>query len=271
MPELPEVESFARQLNAVYANKVLREMRFFRLGLRYPFPQKELRAVFSRGAVWQCAKRCGKQLFMQTNYGLARISLGMTGRFSGGLDSDPVAQHEHLRLVFEDASTLCYLDPRRFGFWLTHPQHDLEHACDPLQQQDLEELFTSEAFLSQKRALKLALLDQKLIGGLGNIYVVEALFAARLSPLLPAGALSPAQGRVLARVIPAILHEAIARGGSSIATYRQLHGQQGGFQDLHKVYGREGQSCLRPRCTGTIVRMVQAGRGTWYCSRCQNV
>ncbi len=267
MPELPEVESFARALNNEYANKPINMVLFRRDSIRYPLDKRALRKVMSRGISITRFHRDGKQLILETKNGSIAISLGMSGAFHPANKARP-EKHEHITIVFEDKSALGYIDPRRFGFWLPYDK-PLSHKADPLSPASLLTLFQSEQFLKSARSIKDILLDQKCIGGIGNIYAVESLYLARIHPQTSATDLSEVHINKLAKTIPEVLYRAIDMGGSTVSTYRRLNKEAGDFQEFHKVYARHRKPCLSHGCTDTIIRFVQSGRSTWYCPTCQ--
>ena len=191
--------------------------------------------------------------------------------------------HEHITLLFENGDALAFVDPRRFGFWKIRLENTVRSA-DPLCEKALLEVFQSAKAQRSMRSVKEFLMDQSVIGGIGNIYALEALFRAGIHPALTCAELSTAntaknskasakkseqKWKSLAQCLPVLLNEAIRAGGSSISTYRKLHGESGGFQDLHQVYGREGKPCVAPGCKGIIERFAQGGRSSWVCARCQ--
>ncbi|APJ03608.1 bifunctional DNA-formamidopyrimidine glycosylase/DNA-(apurinic or apyrimidinic site) lyase [Silvanigrella aquatica] len=269
MPELPEVQNFVNALNKSYAGLKIKEIQFHRENLRYPFQKKELFKIFSQGNFFQRCYREGKQMVLETSQGSVHVSLGMSGSFKPIL-SKSLEKHQHVSLYFENGEGLAYVDPRRFGFWIIKQEIDSEtSSCDPLNKNELEILFLSEEVMQKRVTVKDLLMDQKIIGGIGNIYAVEALFHAKISPLKLCYEVSLQKWKDLAQVIPQILEQAIHLGGSSISTYRSLNGNKGSFQDVHQVYGRESQACLKNDCKGTIKRIVQKGRSTWFCSLCQ--
>jgi formamidopyrimidine-DNA glycosylase len=208
--------------------------------------------------------------------GLALIMhLGMTGRFSFGPAADD-QKHDHVVFTMSTGVRVRYNDARRFGFmtltnWEQLASHELFRSLgvEPLSDGFDGAYLTAKAG-ARTAPLKSFLLDQKIISGLGNIYVCEALHRARLSPLAAASTLSePGKAKRLARAIREVLEAAIAAGGSSLKDYRQTDGSPGYFQHSFTVYGREGQTCKRRGCGGTVARIVQNGRATFYCSRCQ--
>ena len=267
MPELPEVESFARALHKEYTQKPIKEVLFRRDNIRYTLDKKTLRNILCKGVSISRFHRDGKQLILETENGSIAISLGMSGTFHPANSKKP-AKHEHITIVFADASALGYIDPRRFGFWIPYDK-PLSHKADPLSKGSLLSFFTSEQFLQSSRSIKDILLDQKCIGGIGNIYAAEALFLASIHPQTSAKNILAAKAKLLAETIPTVLNKAIDKGGSTISTYRRLNKEVGDFQEFHKVYARHGKPCLADKCTDTVLRIVQSGRSTWYCPTCQ--
>lgn len=268
MPELPEVESFARLLQATYAGMVLQDLQFHRPDLRFVLDQNALGNVMRRGDRLLHVSRRGKRLVLQFEAGSVFVSLGMSGHFHAAVLGSP-APHEHVTWVFRgDAGlhALGYVDPRRFGFLSLIPP---EAAVDPLDRAAVVQKLLSARERGVKRSVKDFLMDQKVLGGVGNIYALEACFRAGVSPLLSVCGLDETDCESLAAALRKILTLAIRMGGSSVATYRNFHGEKGSFQNVHRVYGREGQCCLRRGCSGTIIRITAGGRGTFLCPVCQ--
>lgn len=271
MPELPEVQSFVNALNIAYSGKTIQKISFHRANLRVPFDVKKISQILKSGLKILEFKRRHKQLLIVTQNGALRVSLGMSGAFLPTQIAKPY-KHEHVTLEFAGAEPLAYVDPRRFGFWLVDDLVQQELAqliADPLSCKSLMSLFSSDEIKQSDRKIKILLMDQNSIGGLGNIYVLEALFLAGLLPSKKCRDINTKQWQNLAEIIPKILTIAIKSGGSSIASYRNLNGEKGGFQQHHKVYGREGLPCPNLKCTATVLRSVQAGRSSFYCPRCQ--
>jgi formamidopyrimidine-DNA glycosylase len=199
------------------------------------------------------------------------LHLGMSGRLL--FDGPPAGPHEHLTFRFDDDTLLRFVDPRRFGMLDLAPTVQLE-AHPRLAGLGLEPLADgfdgpalSAALAGRQSALKLALMDQRVVVGVGNIYACESLFRARLSPRRTAGHLRPREAARLAGAIRGVLTEAIAAGGSSLRDYVQTDGELGFFQDRFAVYGRSGRPC--PVCGRSIRRAAQANRATFHCPRCQ--
>lgn len=267
MPELPEVQCFANDLNEKYVGLVIREVRFRRANLREPFQKKALTQVLVDSRL-QGFSRIGKRLVLHTEKGLVAISLGMTGTFVSSPADKPV-KHEHVTLIFANGITLGFVDPRRFGSWEVLPQNYTHVAIDALNSKALLQLFLSSGVANSSRPVKTFLMDQNLIGGVGNIYALEALFLAGVRPTRLCARVSLGEWGNLAKILPRILREAIKRGGSSIASYKRFSGDVGGFQRFHKVYGRDGELCAREGCSGIVHKVIQAGRSSWYCPICQ--
>jgi len=211
--------------------------------------------------------------------------LGMTGRWSilgakrqpGDFyyaePTDPT--HTHVVIDMEDGAKLEFNDPRRFGYMDLIKESELEAhpffkamGPEPLGNH-FHEPYLKSALAKKKAPIKAALLDQRVVAGLGNIYVVEALHRAGIAPSKPSGSISAPRLDKLFHAIRAVLEEAIEAGGSTLSDYAQVNGAQGGFQHRFRVYGREGEACPRKDCGGTIKRAVHSGRSTFWCPRCQ--
>jgi len=279
MPELPEVETTRRGLAQVLQGALITRVEVRRRDLRWPLPLNLEAHLTGRRAVR--LDRRAKYILVHLDDGsIWLIHLGMSGRLivePAGFNavSRRDAPHVHVALVTAAGDRVFYQDARRFGSmdWLpdaaalaSHPRLKnlgIEPLSDALGGPALQGLFAGKL-----APLKAALLDQRLIAGLGNIYVCEALYRAHLSPLRPAGSLTAAEGAALAREIRATLEEAVAAGGSSLRDYVQTDGELGYFQHSWRVYGKEGQPCRC--CDGAMIaRQVQAGRSTFYCPTCQ--
>ncbi|MDZ4363195.1 bifunctional DNA-formamidopyrimidine glycosylase/DNA-(apurinic or apyrimidinic site) lyase [Brevundimonas sp.] len=285
MPELPEVETVRRGLEPVLTGARLTRVRQNRPDLRFPFPDRFVERL--EGATVQRLDRRAKYLLMPLSTGETWVShLGMTGRFTldgtqiGAFEEPaPIAgKHEHMSLcaVRGDAVTrIGFADARRFGFMGLIPSEGIEAhpwfaamGPEPLGN-GFSALHLGEAFASRKQNVKVSLLDQKIVAGLGNIYVCEALYRARISPLIAAGRISRPRLERLTAVIRDVLNDAIAAGGSTLRDFANADGGQGYFQHRFDVYGREGQPCLGEGCTGVVRRIVQGGRSTFFCPSCQ--
>ena len=285
MPELPEVETVRRGLQPVLAGARLTRVRQNRPDLRFPFPDRFPERL--EGVVVERIDRRAKYLLMPLSTGETWVThLGMTGRFT--LDGQqlgefeepaPIAgKHEHLSLCAVKGTVttrLGFADARRFGFMGLIPSGEVEThpwfaALGP---EPLGNSFSgahlAKAFAGKKQSIKVSLLDQRIVAGLGNIYVCEALYRARIWPLIAAGKVSKSRLETLAAVVRDVLNDAIAAGGSTLRDFANAEGGQGYFQHRFDVYGREGQPCPGDGCTGVVKRVVQAGRSTFYCPGCQ--
>lgn len=282
MPELPEVETVRRGLLPVMEGRRIAEARVNRDGLRWPFPPRMAERL--RGAQVQALRRRSKYILADLSTGeTLLIHLGMSGRMLvsgimlGGFHHDHPApqKHDHVVLEMEGGGRVTFNDARRFGAMdlvgtagaETHP---LLAALGP---EPLGNAFDgpylAAALAGRRTPVKAALLDQRLVAGLGNIYVCEVLFRARLHPATPAGDLGEARAAALVPLIREVLAEAIEAGGSSLRDHRQANGELGYFQHSFRVYDREGQPCTAPGCDGRVARIVQSGRSSFYCPACQ--
>lgn len=269
MPELPEVETTVRGLSRYLDGAKIKRVAVHREGLRRPFPP-QLAQVLTGATVTGLGRRA-KYGLVHTDRDVTMVfHLGMSGRWR----IDPAEAHKHDHLVVEtaDGHTLALCDPRRFGSvdLVDTGALDTWPAFAALGPEPLGDGLTSEhlhqAFAGRIAAVKLMLLDQRIVAGLGNIYVCEALFRARIDPRKAAGKVSRPALRKLVPAIKAVLAEAIEAGGSSLRDYAQPDGQLGYFSKRFDVYDREGEPCA---CGGTVERIVQGGRSTWFCPKCQ--
>ncbi len=286
MPELPEVETVRRGLAPVLEGQRLSRAEARRPDLRFPFPEGFGQRL--TGARILHLKRRAKYLLAELDRGETLVMhLGMSGRFeiARGADevrpgafhyaADPDPRHAHVIFETEAGGRVTYYDPRRFGYMDLIPTATLaNHAWfarmgpEPLSEDfDTDRLVS--CFAGRKQGPKTLLLDQRVVAGLGNIYVCEALNRARISPLQPAGDISRARLETLSEEVRSVLEEAIAAGGSTLKDYAGADGALGYFQHRFRAYGREGEACTNPGCKGQISRTVQGGRSTFYCEVCQ--
>jgi formamidopyrimidine-DNA glycosylase len=286
MPELPEVETVRRGLAPHLDGARLVGVEQRRPDLRFPFPDDF--AARLRGARITALTRRAKYLLAPLDTGETLVAhLGMTGRFTieEGASADAPGRfhhaagadpkHTHVILTTDRGVRVSYNDARRFGYMTLVPTARLEASpyFKGLGPEPLDEGFgpatLGHAFSGRRQSVKATLLDQRVVAGLGNIYVCEALHRARLHPERPAGDLRPAEIKRLVASIRTVLGEAIAAGGSTLRDYRSADGALGYFQHAFKVYGREDDPCLSPRCRGVVQRIVQGGRSSFFCSQCQ--
>ncbi len=294
MPELPEVETVLRGLAPYLKGRRIISVAHSDKALRLPWPDDF--AARLEGARIEGLARRAKFLLWRLEGGVSVLShLGMSGRFTvfpgGGRQARGLGEfyfhpaaapeagpHDHLTLVLDDQTRVIYTDPRRFGFFdLLATEDETRHPMlARLGPEPLGAQFTpahlAAACHGRRAPIKTVLLDQKTVAGLGNIYVCEALFRARISPKRTAASLSPsgrAAGRTRALVaqIRAVLREAMAAGGSTLRDHAQVSGEAGSFQQHFAVYGRAGEPC--EACGGPIRRITQSGRSSFYCPACQ--
>ena len=278
MPELPEVETVMRGLAARLEGRVITRALVNRPDLRWPMPANL--AARLTGARVLGFRRRAKYILMRLEGGdSVLLHLGMSGRMLIGPNRpNQETLHEHVVLETDEGWRVGFVDPRRFGSIDLVPTagEDAHKLLAGLGPEPLGEDFSaaslSAALTGKRTPIKSALLDQKNVAGLGNIYVCEALFRAKLSPLRSAHTIPGSRAARLVPEIKATLADAIAAGGSSLRDYVQPNGELGYFQDAWKVYGREDEAC--PNCPGGRVctgvkRITQAGRSTFYCPRVQ--
>ncbi|MGV7029786.1 bifunctional DNA-formamidopyrimidine glycosylase/DNA-(apurinic or apyrimidinic site) lyase [Methylobacterium symbioticum] len=294
MPELPEVETVRRGLAPALVGARFSRVTLRRPNLRFPFPERFAERLEGR-TVTDLARRA-KYLTAHLDSGETLVMhLGMSGRFDvampDGRNLSPgdfylegaagVPKHDHVVMAMGTGATVTYNDVRRFGFMDLVPTEGLA-ACrhfagmgiEPLEP-GLDGALIARLFRHRFTPLKAALLDQRLIAGLGNIYVCEALHRAGLHPETPAGALAKPDGtptpkaKRLAKAIKAVLTEAVAAGGSTLRDYAHTDGTSGAFQHAFRVYDRVGEPCRSPGCGGRVARIVQSGRSTFFCAACQ--
>ena len=274
MPELPEVETVRRGLALKISGRRILRAELRRSDLRRPFPPTL--AARLDGALIGALGRRGKYILIELDAdGLLLLHLGMSGRVTASRSALPVAPHDHVVLTLNDGTVVRFNDARRFGT-LDYVKRGEEHRhplLAGLGPEPLEPGFDG-AYLAAKLAgkrtpLKAALLDQRVVAGLGNIYVCEALFRARLSPRRLAASIGRGRAERLAAAIRSVLTEAIAAGGSSLRDYVHADGELGYFQHHWAVYGREGGPCPGCGCGVGVRRIVQSGRSTFFCAKRQ--
>jgi formamidopyrimidine-DNA glycosylase len=295
MPELPEVETVRRGLQPVLEGARIVELEIRRPDLRFPFPEQFSERL--TGKTITALGRRAKYLTMEMEGGPMLIChLGMSGSFrieaADGDETPGIFHHDrsknsiHDHVVFHVApaggvrTRVIFNDPRRFGFMLlSEGQSDTHPMLSGLGVEPtgntLDGVLLASLLKGRRSPLKAALLDQRLIAGLGNIYVSEALWRAGLSPLRESGTIAgrgkkaAARSESLAAAIRSVIADAIAAGGSSLRDYMQTDGSLGYFQHSFAVYDRAGEPCSKPGCGGQIERIVQSGRSTFYCRTCQ--
>ncbi len=267
MPELPEVETTVRGLERLLKGRRIAEVEARRPDLRRALPVDLGQRL--TGARVTGLRRRAKYGLIDTDRGDTLIfHLGMSGRWR--IDPGEIEKHDHFLITTDDGHRLALNDPRRFGSLDLERSELLDEwpaiaalGPEPL---GLEVGDLKRRLAGRKAAIKLLLLDQRIVAGLGNIYVCEALFRARIHPRRAGGSVSGTRLKRLVQAIGEVLEEAIAAGGSSLRDFASPNGELGYFSKSFAVYGREGQACA---CGGPVRRVVQGGRSTFYCPRCQ--
>ncbi len=286
MPELPEVETVRGGLAPVLEGVRLARVEARRPDLRFPLPPNFVQ-ILTGATIVKLERRAKYLLGRLDREDTLVMHLGMSGRFEIARPEgsarpgefhyapDPDPKHAHIVFETEAGTRVTYYDPRRFGYMalVNTATLDLHPWFAGLGPEPLSDAFDARrlaaAFEGRRQGPKTLLLDQRIVAGLGNIYVCEALNRARISPFKPAGRIAKARVAPLVAEIKAVLAEAIAAGGSTLRDYAQADGALGYFQHRFRTYDREGQPCANPGCKGVIGRRVQAGRSTFYCGVCQ--
>ncbi|AUH64770.1 bifunctional DNA-formamidopyrimidine glycosylase/DNA-(apurinic or apyrimidinic site) lyase [Paracoccus zhejiangensis] len=281
MPELPEVETVRRGLIPHLEGRVIARAEARRPDLRWPLPVDLVQVL--TGARVTALRRRSKYLLLDLDRGgVLLMHLGMSGRLLvegaglAGFHRDPsiLSRHDHVVLTTDEGTSITFNDARRFGMvdlireGEAHPL--LGHLGPEPLEPDFSAAYLQASFGGKKAPVKQALLDQRIVAGLGNIYVSEALYRAGIDPRRQAGRIGAARIEALVGHVREVLAEAIAAGGSSLRDHRQATGELGYFQHSFRVYDREGAPCPTSGCSGTIRRVVQSGRSSFYCPTCQH-
>lgn len=274
MPELPEVETALRGISPHISGRTVKNTVVRQPKLRFPVTP-DLAGILHNQTVLSCTRRA-KYLLVGFNTGVLLIHLGMSGSLriltAENPDIDNPGKHDHVDIVFDNGTVLRYRDPRRFGMvsWFAGAaeHHPLLAALGP---EPFEPQFDAAYLYSklhaQKRAVKLALMDNAVVVGIGNIYANESLFKAGISPKRPANKITKQECVKLVETIQTVLNRAIATGGSTLRDFVDSNGQSGYFQQEYTVYGRHNEPCVQ--CGELIQKETLGQRGTFYCSRCQ--
>ena len=282
MPELPEVETVRRGLAPTMEGAVIAQADVNRPDLRWPFPPRMAERLTGQ-TVLRLRRRSKYILADLASDETLLIHLGMSGRML--ISGDPLGQfvhdhpapekHDHVVFHMANGARITFNDPRRFGAMDLMPTATAEaHPLlaklgpEPLGN-GFHEAYLTAALNGKNTPIKSALLDQRIVAGLGNIYVCEALYRAGISPKRRAGRISATRVAGLVPIIRDVIAEAIEAGGSSLRDFRQTDGELGYFQHRFDVYDREGNPCRTPGCTRSVTRIVQSGRSSFYCPLCQ--
>ncbi|MEX2644243.1 MAG: bifunctional DNA-formamidopyrimidine glycosylase/DNA-(apurinic or apyrimidinic site) lyase [Acetobacterales bacterium] len=271
MPELPEVETVCRGLSAVMPGRRILRADARRPDLRFPLPERF--AARLAGRIVESVSRRAKYIRVFLDDGQVLVAhLGMSGRMLIGRGDPPVpAAHEHVLIELDSGDRIAFADPRRFGFMDLIPADGLDShpwfaqlGPEPLGNA-FDAATLSAALHGRRTPIKAALLDQRVVAGLGNIYVCESLFRAAISPRRLAASVAGARAERLVPAIRDVLNEAIEAGGSTLRDHKRPTGELGYFQHSFRVYGREGEPCPGCDCGKAVQRIVQSGRSTFYC------
>jgi formamidopyrimidine-DNA glycosylase len=282
VPELPEVETVRRGLAPVMEGRTILAADIRRPDLRWPLPERMAERLTGRRV--ERLRRRSKYILADLSSGeTLLIHLGMSGRMlvSGAMLGEfhhhhPAPEkHDHVVLEMEGGARITFNDARRFGAMdlVATDGAEAHWLLAGLGPEPLGNAFDEDYLVARLRGrntpVKAALLDQRIVAGLGNIYVCETLHRAGISPRRCAGRIAEPRIRALVPVIRQVLAEAIEAGGSSLRDYRQADGELGYFQHTFRVYDREGEPCVTPGCPGTVARIVQSGRSSFFCATCQ--
>ena len=276
MPELPEVETVMRGMQPALEGKKLINIEARCDSLRWPIPNNFADRLRGRRVI-NIARRAKYILWYLDDETVMILHLGMSGRVSiTAKRPSKIEKHDHLIFTTEEGAVIRFNDARRFGMVDLSTsgsifQHKLlrQIGPEPLSN-DFNELSLKEMLRGKKTTIKNALLDQRVVAGLGNIYVCESLFRSSISPKRLALNVKGKRLKTLSLNIREVLNEAILAGGSSLRDHAQTNGDIGYFQHNFMVYGREGQTCKKNGCGNKVSRIIQSGRSTFYCTKCQN-
>ena len=273
MPELPEVETLKRALAPLILNKRLLEVKFLRRNLRFPIPSKKIKQGLLNQFIFRLTRK-GKYILAHTSGGALLIHLGMSGRITQTYTIKPVEKHTHVIFKFEPNLYLHYVDPRRFGCFLWTPfnqqdKHPLLSSLgpDPLDKDTSAKKMRSIAEKCHRKPIKAFLMDSKRIAGIGNIYANETLFASKVHPKKPANKIGLKKWEEILSSLRYILNKSIVAGGTTLRDFHNAGGEKGYYQFNLSVYGKESLPC--PVCTTSIKKIVQSGRSTFFCKKCQ--
>jgi len=269
MPELPEVEITARGLKPLIINQSIANVGIYRPKLRWEIP-KHL-SLTLKNQIVQNVKRRAKYLLVNFEHGALILHLGMSGSIRVVPTELPLKKHEHFELTFDNNTSLRFDDPRRFGAVLWQNKGETLPLFELLGPEPLSDNFTTDYLFQRSRGrtqnIKTFIMNGFVVVGVGNIYASESLFLARISPKIIAGKISLKRYQTLVQSIKSILAEAIEKGGTTLKDFSDVDGKPGYFSQELSVYGCVDKPCVR--CSGTIKKITQNQRATYYCSKCQ--
>ena len=269
VPELPEVETTRRGLEPLIVNRQIKSVHIYQKRLRWEIPS-HLSDTLQNKTINKISRRA-KYLLIDFNVGQLVMHLGMSGSISVVPTSEPLKKHHHFELKLDNSVSIRFHDPRRFGSILWQRNNKQLNLLKNLGPEPLSYEFNDsslyKASRGKKKSIKAFIMDSNIVVGVGNIYASESLFLAGISPQRKAGKISRNRYQVLTQCIKKILTDAINNGGTTLNDFSNVDGEPGYFAQVLSVYGRNNMPCNR--CDGTIKRIVQNQRATYYCSKCQ--
>ena len=276
MPELPEIETVKLGIEKTVLGSAIISTKIFRRDLRFPIEENFEKLILKK-RVLRVGRRSKYLLFFLNKKTTIVLHLGMSGRINLSTENKneyKPKKHDHLIISFDNQFLLIYNDPRRFGFIeiIEGDYADYQRfkyiGIEPLSKKfDKQHLWSK--IKNSSRSLKNILMDQKVVAGLGNIYVSEALWDCRIKPTRIGKKMSPIECEILVASIKKVLNKAIKFGGTTLKDFRQVGGEVGYFQNKLQVYGKQGQACFRGKCMGTVGKTIISGRSTFFCATCQ--
>ena len=269
MPELPEVETTRRGLEPLIVNRQIKSVHIYQNRLRWEIPS-HLCDTLKNQAIKKISRRA-KYLLIDFKVGQLVIHLGMSGSISVVVTSEPLKKHHHFELKLDNFMSMRFHDPRRFGSILWQKNNEKLSVLKNLGPEPLSYEFDDSSLynssIGKTKNIKAFIMDSNIVVGVGNIYASESLFLAGISPKRRAGKTSKNRYRILTKCIKKILSDAINNGGTTLNDFSNVDGEAGYFAQVLSVYGRNNMPCKR--CDGTIKRIVQNQRATYYCTKCQ--
>jgi len=269
MPELPEVETTKRGLEPHILGRQVLFAQIYQKQLRWKIPSHLPKTI--KGEFIKKISRRAKYILIKFSNGTLVMHLGMSGSISVVASGESLKKHHHFELIFDNGTSMRFHDPRRFGSILWQKNNEQLNLFNNLGPEPLSSQFNDNTLYQssrgRKKNIKAFIMDSNIVVGVGNIYASESLFLARISPKRAAGKISKKRYQVLTQCIKQILSEAINNGGTTLNDFSNIDGEPGYFSQVLSVYGRNDMSCYR--CDGTIKRIVQNQRASYYCPRCQ--
>ena len=270
MPELPEVETTRRGLLPLITDRRIVSTHIYKPRLRWEIPP-HLKKTLNNQTIRKITRRA-KYLLLHFDIGQLVMHLGMSGSISVVNPIEPLKKHEHFELKLDNSTSLRFNDPRRFGSVLWQKPNETLTLLKNLGPEPLSFEFDNDSLFKssngKSRNIKSFIMDSNVVVGVGNIYASESLFLARISPMREAGKTSKRRFMVLTKCIKDVLTDAINNGGTTLNDFSNVDGNPGYFSQVLNVYGRENMPCMR--CSGTIKKIIQNQRSTYYCPKCQH-